>query len=214
MVRSLPPAGEDLLATALELFARRGIGAVGVNELTQTAGHTRDTLYRIFKSKTGLVVATIDRYMEELPWLRFLQATVVELDRGGAVGPTKQGRWARDQLLDLMDEVTRWSIQRGDRGCYLLTAAAELRDDPDRAVGVDRQVALERIRQGFHRETRRLLRRLAGAAGASNPTALADALQVQIYGILTTAAVATRPPSRAAARSYAAAMLAQHGATG
>src|SRR5215204_1677591 len=74
MANPLPPVGEELLATALDLFTSRGISAVGIQELTETAGHTRDSLYRIFKSKTGLVLATLDRYKEELPWLEFLQS--------------------------------------------------------------------------------------------------------------------------------------------
>jgi AcrR family transcriptional regulator len=212
MANPLPPVGEELLATALDLFARRGIGAVGVQELTETAGHTRDSLYRIFKNKTGLVLATLDRYREELPWLEFLQGAVAELDRRNAAASTDRSAWARNQLLALMNQVTEWSIQRGDLGCYLLRSAAELRDDPKQASGVDRQAALAKIR-GFHQETRRLLRRLTQAVGASNPRALAAALHLQIYGILGTAAV-DRPPSRAAARSYAQALLTQYGVAG
>jgi AcrR family transcriptional regulator len=210
MASSLPPVGEELLATALDLFARRGIGAVGVNELTETSGHTRDSLYRIFKSKTGLALATLDRYMEELPWLGFLRGAVAELDGRDGAEPADPPGWARDQLFALMDQVTKWSIERGELGCYLLRTAAELRDDPKRAAGVDRQAALAKIRDGFHQETRRHLRRLTRTAGASNPRALADALHLQIYGILGTAAV-DRPPTRAAARTYATAILAQYG---
>src|SRR5829696_686729 len=212
MANPLPPVGEELLATALDLFTSRGISAVGIQELTETAGHTRDSLYRIFKSKTGLVLATLDRYKEELPWLEFLQSAVAELDRRDGAAPADRPEWARTQLLGLMNQVTAWSVQRGDRGCYLLRSAAELRDDPKRASGIDRQVALARIR-GFHQETRRLLGRLTQAVGASNPRALAAALHLQIYGILGTAAV-DRPPSRAAARGYAQALLTQYGAPG
>jgi hypothetical protein len=150
--------------------------------------------------------------MEELPWLEFLQGAVAELDRRNGSTSADRPAWARNQLLKLMNEVTKWSVQRGDLGCYLLRSAAELRDDPKRASGLDRQAALARIR-GFHQETRRLLGRLTQAVGASNPRALADALHLQIYGILGTAAV-DRPPSGAAARSYAMALLAQYGAAG
>ena len=76
MSRSRPPrpsARDELLTTALELFSRKGIGAVGIDELTKTAGRARDSLYRVFGSKTELVVQTLKVYGDNLPWLEFLR---------------------------------------------------------------------------------------------------------------------------------------------
>lgn len=45
---------ELILHTALSLFASRGYDAVGVNEIVETAGITKPTLYYFFQSKEGV----------------------------------------------------------------------------------------------------------------------------------------------------------------
>jgi AcrR family transcriptional regulator len=207
-----PPAREELLATALELFSRKGIGAVGIDELTKTAGRTRDSLYRLFGSKTGLVVATLERYGTELPWLDFLRHAPA--DRRRPTDPAAQPEWARRKLLAAMDQVADWS-QQSSRGCYLLTAAAELRGTSDRQpmADIDREAALKVIR-GFHQEARELLAGLAAAAGADDAAALAADLHLEIVGILGVSAVdplPSRAAARRAARRGAEARLAFHG---
>lgn len=44
-----------ILQIALELFARRGYEAVGIQEIVDTAGITKPTLYHYFGSKSGLL---------------------------------------------------------------------------------------------------------------------------------------------------------------
>jgi TetR/AcrR family transcriptional regulator len=46
---------EKLLARALDLFARRGYDAVGVQEVASAAGLKKPTLYHYFGSKSGLL---------------------------------------------------------------------------------------------------------------------------------------------------------------
>ena len=61
---SQPPtndAHERILATAYELFSHRGIRAVGVDEIIETAGVAKATLYRHFRSKDDLVLAFLQR---------------------------------------------------------------------------------------------------------------------------------------------------------
>jgi AcrR family transcriptional regulator len=198
---SRPSARQDLLATALELFSRKGIGAVGIDEVTRTAGRTRDSLYRVFGSKTGLVVATLELYGAELPWLEFLRHAPE--DRRRPTDPAAQLEWARKKLLVTMERVADWSSQQNSRGCYLLTAAAELRGHSGRQAmpDVDREAALKVIRD-FHQEARRLLAGLAEAAGVDDAAALAADLHLEIVGILGVGAVDPLP-SRAAARRTA-----------
>lgn len=50
-------ARQRILATAYELFTRRGIRDVGVDEVVQKAAVAKTTLYRHFPSKDDLVVA-------------------------------------------------------------------------------------------------------------------------------------------------------------
>ncbi|MHB1416929.1 MAG: TetR/AcrR family transcriptional regulator [Chloroflexota bacterium] len=51
-----------ILACALDLFAARGYGAVGVQEVAETAGVTKPTLYHYFGSKQGLLQALLREY--------------------------------------------------------------------------------------------------------------------------------------------------------
>jgi AcrR family transcriptional regulator len=50
-----------ILATTYELFSRRGIRAVGVDEIIETAGVAKATLYRHFPPKDDLVLAFLQR---------------------------------------------------------------------------------------------------------------------------------------------------------
>lgn len=79
---------ERLLDEALALFARRGVDAVGIQEIVEAAEVTKPTLYHHFGSKEGLVKALADRgfarlhraldelgpYDRDLPWYLERQA--------------------------------------------------------------------------------------------------------------------------------------------
>jgi TetR/AcrR family transcriptional regulator len=79
---------ERLCDEALRLFARRGVDAVGVQEVVDAAGVTKPSLYHHFGSKEGLVQTLVDRgfgilnraldglgpYDRDLPWYLERQA--------------------------------------------------------------------------------------------------------------------------------------------
>jgi len=52
---------EKLLACALDLFAKRGFDAVGVQEVADAAGLKKPTLYYYFGSKSGLLQTLLTR---------------------------------------------------------------------------------------------------------------------------------------------------------
>jgi TetR/AcrR family transcriptional regulator len=56
----------NILACALELFASRGYEAVGVQEIVESAGITKPTLYHYFGSKQGLLKALLEQYFSQL----------------------------------------------------------------------------------------------------------------------------------------------------
>src|SRR5687767_14553140 len=63
MVASRPleaDARERILATSYELFSRRGIRDVGVDEVIDRAGVAKATLYRHFPSKDDLVITFLE----------------------------------------------------------------------------------------------------------------------------------------------------------
>jgi AcrR family transcriptional regulator len=55
-----------LICAALGLFARRGYDGVGVQEIAQSAGVAKPTLYHFFGSKQGLLEAIFDEYASRL----------------------------------------------------------------------------------------------------------------------------------------------------
>lgn len=57
---------EALVAAARELFAQRGFGGVGTEEIVRTAGLTRGALYHHFKDKRDLFRAVYEQIEQEL----------------------------------------------------------------------------------------------------------------------------------------------------
>lgn len=57
---------DRLVQEALKLFAQRGIDAVGVQEIVETCGVTKPSLYHHFGSKEGLVKQILDQGFRNL----------------------------------------------------------------------------------------------------------------------------------------------------
>ena len=106
---ALTPAGERLLDAASELFYRRGIRAVGVDLVAETAGTTKKTLYDRFGSKDELVALYLRRRARR--WQSFLFPYVQ------ASGP--------DVVLAVFDALAAWLREQG-RGCAFVNAYAEV----------------------------------------------------------------------------------------
>src|SRR5262249_59186022 len=71
---------DRLIAAATRLFCRYGVNSVGVDDIVAAAGTAKTTLYRLFRSKDGLVEAVLE--CESRAW----RARVLpEID--GAGGP-------------------------------------------------------------------------------------------------------------------------------
>lgn len=68
-----------ILACALQLFADQGYDAVGVQEIVDTAGITKPTLYHYFGSKHGLLVALLAEHFQRLN-LQVQEAAVYQGD--------------------------------------------------------------------------------------------------------------------------------------
>ena len=56
---------EKIVAAAYELFARRGIRDVGVDELIRASGVAKATFYRHFRSKDEVVLAFLEQWYLE-----------------------------------------------------------------------------------------------------------------------------------------------------
>ena len=123
-------AGTRLLEAAGSLFYERGIRAVGVDLIAETAGTTKKTLYDRFGSKDALVALYLRQRAAR--WREHLLAVLpAELDAPA----TDAEREVR--VLLVLDALTTWmGGQR--RGCGFVNAYAELGDTDHPAVAVVR----------------------------------------------------------------------------
>ena len=97
-------ARERILTAAYELFSRRGIRAVGTDEVIERAGVARATLYRHIATKDDLVLAVLQR--REEVWTHGL---------------------IEEQLLAIFDVLHEW-FQHHDayEGCSFINVLLEL----------------------------------------------------------------------------------------
>ena len=135
VLQPLPPmtgAGTRLLDAAGDLFYRRGVRAVGVDLIAETAGTTKKTLYDRFGSKDALVALYLLQRAHR--WREHL------LTRAGLAGADAAVLDAGDReraVLVVFDALETWmGTQR--RGCAFVNAHAELGDGEHPAVPVIR----------------------------------------------------------------------------
>ncbi|MEV8638409.1 TetR/AcrR family transcriptional regulator [Streptosporangium sp. NPDC051023] len=185
---SLDPARtrDAILAAATEIFYRRGLDGVGVAELCGVVGASKETLYRHFGSKDGLIGAVLDERSDRIT--RWLAGTV------DTAGPDPG-----DQLDAVFDTLGGWYAEPGFRGCAIVNAAAQRHDSPALEVAVRHL--------GRYLE---LLTGIAERAGAAQPALLGRQLLILLEGA-TVVADHHDPGATAAedAKRAARALLAQ-----
>lgn len=151
---------DRILATASDLFYRRGVRAVGVDLVVEKAGVAKTSLYRHFRTKDDLIAAFLRREDEDF-WACW--------DRAAQGHETDARAELEAQLEWIGDRVGR----PGYRGCPQINVAAEFPDidHPARAVAV-----------AHKRELRRRLKDIADRLHAKHPDDLALKLSLLING--------------------------------
>jgi AcrR family transcriptional regulator len=133
---AMTKAGTRLLEAASDLFYDRGVRAVGVDLIAETAGTTKKTLYDRFGSKDALVALYLLRRAHR--WREYLLGRLAEagLDpalTGGSEGASR----GEPQVLLVFEALETWmGTQR--RGCAFVNAYAELGDSEHPAMPVIR----------------------------------------------------------------------------
>lgn len=182
---TLTPAGVRLLDAASDLFYRRGIHAVGVDLIADTAGTTKKTLYDRFGSKDALVALYLQRRAER--W----QAFVLEHLERYAPEPGSQ------RVLAVFDALEAW-MEQYDRGCSFVNAHAEITDADHPALPVIR------AEKNWVRD---LYTRLVREAGFEPAELLGRQLTLVHEGATVTRTVGGRPDAIDIARATARALL-------
>src|SRR5215813_9037647 len=108
-------ARDKVFAVAADLFYRRGIHDVGVEEIVKKAGVAKISLYRSFESKDALIVA----YLEDRSssFLREWDSTFDQYRDN-----------PRAQLRAIMTYIAERTTEDGYRGCPFINFCAEFPD--------------------------------------------------------------------------------------
>jgi AcrR family transcriptional regulator len=187
-VNDSPSARERIITTAYDLFTRRGIGAVGVDEVVEKSDVAKTTLYRHFPSKEDLVLA----FLEE----REQQWTVEVMDRQ----PRKRADDPEGQLLAIFDVMDDWFHRRTDyEACSFIKVLFEM--GAEGRVGDACIAHLNNIRD--------IVRTRAELAGLRNATEFAWSFNILIKGSIVCAAEGD-PDAARRAKAIAAWLIKQH----
>ena len=159
-------ARERILDAAYELFSRRGIQAVGVNEVIERAGVATATLYRHFPSKEKLVLAFLD--LREQRWTK-------DLIEAGAM---RRGSNPEEQLLAIFDVLDEWFHRDDFEAGSFIKVLLEL--GPNNPAGGASVRHLEQLRA--------IARHLAEEAGLRDTDSFAHSWHILIQGSIVVAA--------------------------
>lgn len=105
---------ERILAIAYELFSRRGVRDVGVNELINRSGVAKASFYRHFASKDELVLAFLERRDQQ-----WTVEAIVGQARSRADTPEQQ-------LLAIFDVFADWFVRDDFEACSFINILLEM----------------------------------------------------------------------------------------
>ncbi|MGW4965567.1 TetR/AcrR family transcriptional regulator, partial [Nonomuraea sp. NPDC004186] len=147
-----------ILRAATGLLYERGLDGIGVAELCATVGASKETLYRHFGSKDGLVEAVLEARSDHVVrWLR---------EAAEAAGDDPAA-----QLAAVFDALAGWYAEPAFRGCAIVNASSQWHD------GVPRTVAARHLDRHLD-----LLTGIARRAGARQPEVLGRQLLMLVEG--------------------------------
>nr|WP_203454569.1 TetR/AcrR family transcriptional regulator [Jiangella aurantiaca] len=158
-------ARERMLAASYDLFSRRGIRAVGVDEVIARSGVAKATFYRHFRSKDDLVLAFLERREQE--WTIGLVKSESE----------RRGSTPEERLLAIFDVFDDWFRSEGFDGCSFINVLLEM--------GADHPLGVASI--GYLENIRAIVRERAEQAGLRDPDAFARSWHILMKGSIVSA---------------------------
>lgn len=159
-------ARNRILTTSYDLFAHRGVRAVGVDEVIARSAVAKSTFYRHFPSKDALVLAFLAR--REQQWtLAFI-----------AAGSERRGSTPEAQLLAIFDVFDEWFASEAFDGCSFINILLEM--GPDHELGLASIDYLANIRE--------IVRERAARAGLRDPESFSRSWHILMKGSIVAAA--------------------------
>ena len=157
---------ERILESAYELFSRRGVRGVGVDEVIRRSGVAKATLYRHFPSKDNLVLAFLER--RESRWSREWLETEAR----------RRGSTPEERLLAIFDVFDEWFRRDDFEACSFINVLLEM--GVRHPIGKASVVHLENIRS--------IVRRLGEEAGLRDLDSFARSWHILMKGSIVSAA--------------------------
>ncbi len=176
---------DQLIQTAVKLFAKNGIHATGVDSIVEHSGVTKKTLYAHFRTKEELVLAVL-RYYDGLARNEFMR----KVERGGTT--------PRRRLLAIFDFAQDWFQQTNYYGCLFINTIGEY-SDQDTPI---RQICKE-----YKKLVQDYIYSLCQQAGAKDPQGLAEELALLLEGATVTAQVSQNPRTAKVAKRVARGLI-------
>lgn len=180
-------ARERILDTAYELFSRRGVRDVGIDELIDRAGVAKATLYRHFPSKDELVAAFLER--REQRWTKEWVADQA----------TRRGSTPEERLLAIFDLFDEWFHRADFEGCSFINVLLEMGSEhPAGRASIAHLETIRTVVQGF-----------AEDAGLRDPETFAMSWHILMKGSIVQAAEGDSDAARRA-QAMAKQLIEQH----
>jgi len=162
---------QRLIAAATDLFCQRGINAVGVDAIVESAGTAKTTLYKLFGSKDHLVEVVLEAEGEA--WREWFTAAITK------ASDTPQGR-----LRSIFPLLSKWFGEKRFYGCPFINAVAEHDKSSDR---------LRKLALGHKMQVLDFIRSIAAKANARDPDRLTHEIALLMDGAIV-AAMITKDP--------------------
>lgn len=163
-------ARERLIDAAYGLFARQGIGRVGVDTILAESGCAKASLYYNFGSKADLAIAFLER-REEVWTRRWLENEV-----------KKRASTPEERLLAVFDVFDAWFRRRDFEGCSFINVLLETESDSP----IHRAAAIHLAK------IRVIVCKWAEDAGLSDPESFAQAWHMLMKGSIVAAGEGNR----------------------
>ncbi len=176
---------EQLITTALKLFARNGFHATGVDSIVEQSGVTKKTLYTHFRSKEELVLAVLHHY-DSLFRNEFMR-------RVEGAAKTPKGR-----LLAVFDVAETWFKQNNFYGCMFINAVGEYSED---------NAPIRKVCKEYKNLMKAYIRELCVRAGVTEVDRLTEELALLLEGAIVTAQVSKQSKAAQVAKRAAKALI-------
>jgi AcrR family transcriptional regulator len=182
-----PDARERILDTAYELFSRRAIRDVGIDEVIERAAVAKATLYRHFPSKDDLVIAFLER-REERWTVSWVEAEA-----------RRRGSTPEEQLLAIFELFDEWFHRDDFEACSFINVLLEMG-----AAHPAGQASVRHLSS-----IRSVVRRLAEEAALRDPASFAHSWHILMKGSIVSAAEGDAEAAQRA-RSMARLLIEEH----